>query len=171
MKVYLVGYMGVGKSTLGKKLASRLKTPFYDLDTLIESELGMSIPEIFRKKGEKFFRIAEAEVLEDQIKSRESFVLATGGGAVMAEGSMDRLLESGIVIWLKMSPKMLASRLEQAKGKRPLLDGVVNYESFISNHLRERMPNYSRAQIHYAASQNDAESMDMLAKEVASYSR
>jgi len=171
MKVYLVGYMGVGKSTIGKKLARRLETTFYDLDSIIVSEWGMSIPEIFRKKGEKFFRTVEAEALEKQIKNSQSFVLATGGGAVLREGAMEKLRDSGLVIWLKMSPKMLASRLEQSKEKRPLLDGVNNYELFITNHLKERIPFYSKAQIHYAASQNDAEHLEILAREIADYSK
>lgn len=171
MKVYLVGYMGVGKSTLGKKLARYLNTSFSDLDTLIETDLGMTIPQIFREKGEHFFRAREKEILENQVSSRASFVLATGGGAVLSEEIMDRLTESGVVVWLKMSPKMLASRLEQSKGNRPLLEGVANYEAFITSHLRERIPYYSLAQIHFAASQNTAEQIKILAKEIQDYSR
>lgn len=171
MKVYLVGYMGVGKSTLGKRLARRLDSTFLDLDALIEDDLRMNIPEIFEQKGEPFFRSEERRILENQISNNDSFVLATGGGAVLAKGIMNELLESGVVIWLKMSPGMLASRLEQAKEKRPLLDGVTNYESFITNHLSERIPYYSKAQIHFAASQSDAEHLDILVKEIKTYSK
>lgn len=171
MKVYLVGYMGVGKSTLGKKLARHLNITFLDLDELIESDLGMRIPEVFRQKGENFFRAREQEILENQVRSKASFVLATGGGAVLAEETMTRLKESGVVVWLKMSPKMLASRLEQSKGSRPLLEGVTNYETFITSHLRERIPYYSLAQIHFAASQNSTEQIKLLAEEIKNYSR
>jgi len=171
MKVYLVGYMGVGKSTLGKRIARRLDSTFIDLDALIERDLEMSIPEIFRQKGESLFRSVERRILENQIGNKDSFVLATGGGAVLAKDVMEKLLESGLVVWLKMSPRMLASRLEQTKEKRPLLDGVTNYESFITNHLRERIPYYSKAQIHFAASQNDAGHLDILVKEIIAYSK
>jgi len=171
MKVYLVGYMGVGKSTLGKKLARQLNTVFLDLDKLIEAELKMTIPQIFREKGESFFRAREREILEKQVRSIDPFVLATGGGAVLSANTIARLTESGVVVWLKMSPKMLASRLEQSKGSRPLLEGVTNYEAFITNHLRERIPFYSLAQIHFAASQNSAEQIKLLAKEIQDYSR
>lgn len=171
MKVYLVGYMGVGKSTLGKKLARRLGISFVDLDTLVEKDLDMSISRIFRDKGERFFRAREKQILEKQVGSKGSFVLATGGGAVLSQETMNKLVDSGIVVWLKMSPKMLASRLEQSKGSRPLLEGVDNYEAFITNHLRERIPYYSLAQIHFAASQNSAEQINFLASEIENYSR
>jgi len=171
MKVYLVGYMGVGKSSLGKRLARRLDSTFIDLDALIEKDLGISIPEIFEQKGEPFFRSEERRILEIQIASKDSFVLATGGGAVLAKGVMEKLLESGLVVWLKMSPGMLASRLEQAKEKRPLLEGISNYESFITNHLNERIPYYSKAHIHFAASHSDAEHLDILVKEIQTYSK
>jgi len=171
MKVYLVGYMGVGKSTMGKKLASLLNTDFLDLDKLIESDQDMTIPEIFKEKGEQLFREHERRVLEKLIQSENSFVLATGGGAVLSDKIMNLLTTSGVVVWLKMSPKMLASRLEQSKGTRPLLEGVSNYESYISSHLLERTPYYSLAQIHFAASQNGAEQIKLLAKEIQNYSR
>lgn len=171
MKVYLIGYMGVGKSTIGKKLASRLDIPFYDLDAEIEAFAEMSVLQIFENKGENYFRHSERNLLVDFTQKKESFVLSTGGGAASNDDNLNFMLQSGVVVWLKMAPKMLVSRLEQAIEKRPLIKDVVNLESFITSHLQERTPYYSRAQIHFAAGQASAKQLDFLASEIQNYSR
>jgi shikimate kinase len=80
-KIFLLGFMGSGKSTLGKKLANKLNVPFFDLDKIIEEQIGISIAEIFKTKGEEYFRTLETQVLKQLIYKQAKFVIATGGGA------------------------------------------------------------------------------------------
>ncbi|NDC47826.1 MAG: shikimate kinase [Micrococcales bacterium] len=113
--ILLVGPMGVGKTTIGKKLAKRLELPFIDTDQRIVSEHG-EISEIFENQGEKEFRRIEEEVLSEVVK--ESAVISTGGGAVLSQRNQD-LMKQATVVYLATDGKHIASRL--SKGKRPLL--------------------------------------------------
>lgn len=145
-RVILVGFMGCGKSSLGKKLANRLNIPFLDSDEQIEKISQKSIGEIFGTLGESRFR----EIEKDYILSFEAnneFVLATGGGLPCYEKNMNRLNELGVTFYLERSPKELVHRLHNAKTKRPLIDGLSNDEllSYIEDKLSEREEYYRQA--------------------------
>jgi len=147
MKIFLTGYMGSGKSTAGKKLATKLNFEFIDLDKFIESECGQTISEIFDTKGENEFRALEHNALKKLI-TRDNVVIACGGGTPCYYGNMELMNNNGITIYLKMSADTLASRLVNAKGKRPLLENKTEAElkEYITEHLEKREDIYHQAQ-------------------------
>jgi shikimate kinase len=118
--VVLVGKMGAGKSSIGRRLAGRLGLSFVDADTEIETAAGMSIPEIFDKHGEPYFRAGEARVIA-RLLDHGPQVLATGGGAIMDQSTRDLIHAKGISIWLKADLDVLAKRTKR-RGDRPLVD-------------------------------------------------
>jgi shikimate kinase len=118
--VVLVGMMGAGKSSIGRRLAGRLGLSFVDADTEIETAAGMSIPEIFDKHGEPYFRAGEARVIA-RLLDHGPQVLATGGGAIMDQSTRDLIHAKGISIWLKADLDVLAKRTKR-RGDRPLVD-------------------------------------------------
>jgi shikimate kinase len=118
--VVLVGMMGAGKSSVGRRLASRLGLPFVDADTEIETAAGMTIPEIFSTHGEPYFRAGEARVIA-RLLDHGPQVLATGGGAVMDQRTRDLIQIKGISVWLKADLDVLAKRTKR-RGDRPLVD-------------------------------------------------
>ena len=118
--IVLVGMMGAGKSSVGRRLAARLGMPFVDADTEIESAAGMSIPEIFARHGEDYFRSGEARVISRLLDGGPQ-VLATGGGAVMDPRTRDLIRSKGISIWLKADLDVLSKRTKR-RGDRPLVD-------------------------------------------------
>jgi shikimate kinase len=147
-KIFLIGYMGSGKSTAGKKLAAKLGFEFIDLDKFIESETGKTIPEIFADKGENEFRALENNALKKLI-TREHVVVACGGGTPCYYGNMELMNNNGTTIYLKMSADSLASRLINAKDKRPLIQNKSEEElrTYINEHLEKREDIYHQA--HY----------------------
>jgi shikimate kinase len=118
--IVLVGMMGAGKSSIGRRLATRLGLNFADADTEIEMAAGMSIPEIFEKHGEPYFRAGEARVIA-RLLDHGPQVLATGGGAIMDQRTRDLIHIKGISIWLKADLDVLAKRTKR-RGDRPLVD-------------------------------------------------
>lgn len=120
--VVLVGMMGAGKSSIGRRLAVRLGIPFVDADTEIESAAGMSIPEIFQKHGESYFRGGEARVVARLLDSGPS-VLATGGGAVMDPNTRELIGEKGISVWLSADLDVLLKRTKR-RNDRPLVEKI-----------------------------------------------
>lgn len=120
MKLFLIGMPGSGKSTLGKDLASHLMIDFVDLDAEIEKELQQSIPEVFSRHGEHYFREVEARLLRGWASSAKSFVMATGGGAPCFHDGMKVINQSGISIFLDSSIELLVDRVRENK-ERPLL--------------------------------------------------
>src|SRR5690606_8486841 len=119
MKIILIGYMGSGKSAVGKTLSAHLNVPFKDLDEEIEMEEAMSISEIFSKKGEIFFRMSESKVLKKLLTMKEDFVLATGGGTPCYANSLSVLLnaENTFTVYLKTPLQILGDRLMAEKEK------------------------------------------------------
>jgi shikimate kinase len=146
--VYIIGFMGSGKTTTGKKLASMLGWSFIDLDKKIEEYTGKKIAELFSQKGEEYFRSIESEVLR-KLKSEKDVVISTGGGTPCHGDNMDFMLENGLTLYLKLTPAQLKSRLSDSKGERPLLKDITSDElqNFIENRLSLREKYYSRAQI------------------------
>ena len=146
--VFLIGFMGSGKTTWGKKLANALELPFIDLDHEIVAQIGMSIPEYFALHGEEKFREKEREILQQQVDHLG--IISTGGGTPCFFDNMDWLLKNGTVLYLKHSPKSLWNRLSQSDvNKRPALKGLTGQEllQFITAKLEERSPFYDRAHI------------------------
>lgn len=146
--IYIIGFMGSGKTTTGKKLASLLGWSFVDLDKKIEEHTGKSIPELFSQSGEEYFRITESEVLK-KMKSLTNTVISTGGGTPCHGNNMDFMLETGLTLYLKLTPAQLKSRLSETAGERPLLKDIEtgNLQSFIENKLGSREKYYCRAEI------------------------
>lgn len=142
-KIYLVGFMGSGKTTAGKNLAAELKCRFTDLDKLIENDQKKPIPEIFSEMGEEHFRKVESEMLRSLGKS-EFEVVSVGGGAPCFSDNMEYMKRTGLVIYLKMSASQLKERLEGTQDKRPLLKGLTGKKllEFIEEKLAEREKYY-----------------------------
>jgi shikimate kinase len=148
MKIFLIGFMGSGKTTLGRKLAKRLDYQSIDLDKSIEFTQQMFIPTIFEQFGEEQFRSWERDELLTII-GNENVVISTGGGTPCFSDNMNLMNSSGITVYLKMSPAALKSRLRKAKLPRPLLENKSSDEvsSIISQLLAEREIFYNQAQI------------------------
>lgn len=153
MNIVLLGYMGCGKSTIGRKLAERLKLRFFDLDELIEEQEGQQISELFASKGELYFRKTEAEVLRSFVAEHDNFVLALGGGTPCYANNMDFLLEQHLkTVYLKAQLKTLVERLRDQKEQRPLISSLneSGLSEFIAKHLFERRFYYEKAGLHYS---------------------
>ncbi len=148
MLIYLVGYMGSGKTTAGKKLASLLGYNFVDLDQVIETRERMSIAELFDEKGEAYFRRIEHQVVMESGQLNNS-VIATGGGAPCFHNNMEVMNQAGITIYIELSPKALIDRLKGGMAKRPILKGKTpdELEQFITEALAVRAPFYKQARL------------------------
>jgi shikimate kinase len=147
-KIFLIGFMGCGKSKLGKATALKLEVSFLDLDTLIETINHQSIPQLFENLGEEGFRIKEKEALQQSVMANNA-IIATGGGAPCFFDNMDWMNNNGVTIFIDTPVNVLADRLINAKVERPLVKGK-SYEElldFIATKLNERRPFYEQAQI------------------------
>jgi shikimate kinase len=146
MIIFLVGFMGSGKSTVGQRLARRLGYSFIDMDARLEGEYGMTINEIFEKLGEKAFREMESNLLKELVLLQD-IVISTGGGLPCTGNNMDLINQKGVSIYLKMEPAALLSRLSRGKKRRPLIRNLSRQEleTFIHEKLREREPVYLKA--------------------------
>ena len=142
MNIYLVGFMGTGKSAVGRELAKKKKWRFVDLDDLIELREGRTIPDIFNKKGEPYFRIIEKRALKE-VSREKKFVVACGGGAVINKENIKRMKESGIIICLKATPAVILKRTLKSVN-RPLLN-VGNPKERIELLIKLRAPYYAMA--------------------------
>jgi shikimate kinase len=140
----LVGMMGAGKSSIGRKLAQRLSLPFVDADTEIEHAAGMSISEIFAKHGEPYFRAGEARVIARLLDGGPQ-ILATGGGAFMHPQSREAIRAKGISIWLKAEYDVLMKRIKR-RSDRPMLKTDDPGET-LRRLMQERDPVYAEADI------------------------
>ena len=147
MKIVLLGYMGSGKSAVGKELAIELGLSFYDLDEWIEEGEGKTISEIFKDNGEIYFRKKESEYLKTILDEKMNCILAVGGGTPCYGSNMDFILNSSISIYLQASITTLVARLIGEMNKRPLVASLGSEElnSFIAKHLFERRAFYERA--------------------------
>ncbi len=138
-KIFFIGLPAAGKTTLGKKLATEIDFPFLDLDDEIVKSTGNSIPEIFEKNGEDYFRVLEKEQLVKIIKDNDQFILATGGGTPCFHNNMDVMNAIGITIFINTAIEEINERLEGDEG-RPLMK---NHS--IEELLEKRKPWYERA--------------------------
>jgi shikimate kinase len=142
--IALIGFMGSGKSTVGRILSRSLGLQFVDTDAAIETDCGLSVREIFRLKGESYFRQAESLVLTHCFES-EKCVLATGGGLWMNEENQKRLLRDAWCVWLKVNPEQAWERVRHNLAERPLLAGAEDPRLKIQELLLKRDPIYALA--------------------------
>ncbi len=140
--IALTGFMAVGKSVVGKKLAQRLHRRFMDLDQAIEEKERMTVSEIFNRKGESYFRTVEKQVLSEVLR-KNGQVIATGGGAILDKDNLDLLRERALLICLTAPPATLLRRSSSGK-ERPLLKGD-DRERRVEELLRQREKNYAQA--------------------------
>jgi shikimate kinase len=146
MKITLVGYMGSGKSTIGRQLALAQGFDFYDLDVEIEKETGYTITETIFNKGELYFRQLEKKKLEE-ILAKDNFVLSLGGGTPCYYDNIDEVNKNSLSIYLQYGVAALMERLEGTQNQRPLISHLKGeaLQEFIGKHLFERNPFYERS--------------------------
>jgi len=140
--IYLVGFMGTGKTAVGRELAKKKKWQFIDLDELIELREGRSIPDIFSKRGEPYFRRLETRTLKEVCRENK-FVVSCGGGVVVNEENIKIMRETGLIICLKATPAVILKRTRDS-GCRPLLN-VSDPKERIGFLLKLRAPYYAKA--------------------------
>ena len=148
MLIYLIGFMGSGKTTTGKKLARKLAYDFIDIDALIESETKISISNFFEEFGEEKFRLIEQQEIKKTFKLKNT-VISTGGGAPCFFNNMDEINKNGISIYLKADIPLIVSRLKNGKDQRPLVKNKDKEElkKYISELLSKRELFYNSAKL------------------------
>ena len=145
-RIILIGYMGSGKTTVGKALSKDTGMMFYDLDWYIESRMRKTVSQIFAERGEEGFRQIEHNMLHE-VAEFEDVIISCGGGTPCFFDNMDYLNQQGDVVYLKATPETLYKHLMMAKVERPLLKGKSPEElvAYITEHLQERAPFYEKA--------------------------
>ena len=151
MLIYLIGFMGSGKSYWGKVWAETMGYDFIDMDEEIGLDYGMPVTEIFRLKGEEFFRDKEADKLRSI--SGKNKIVACGGGVPCFHHNMDWMNAHGLTVFLKATPEYILKNIGEEIDKRPLFNGIIPEEriEFISRKLEERIPFYEMAKVHLQA--------------------
>lgn len=149
MRIYLIGFMGAGKTYWGKELSKKLQIPFFDLDELITHDTNKSIPEIFDEMGEEGFRVKEKEMLHLITGMHTSLVLSCGGGAPCFFNNIDYMNQNGVTVWLNTPQDILLGRLRRQQDKRPLLKGLDDEQlkTFIIKKAADRKMYYEKAKI------------------------
>lgn len=160
--IFLIGFMGCGKSTVARHLAASLKLPYSDTDAMIEEKAGMTISEIFEKKGEPAFREMETALLKD-LKGRRPMIISCGGGMAMRPENAALMKEAGTVVLIKASPETILNRVIR-NDNRPLLRGRKDIAS-ISALMEERRPRYEAAADFYVMTDNEGKA-DEVAEEI-----
>jgi len=147
-RIFLTGYMGAGKTTVGKKLANQLKLKFIDLDHRIEDASGKTVQQWFDTEGEELFRLKESEVLKNVCES-DDFVLATGGGTPCYSENLELMKRSGITIYLELHPGSIYYRLARSKAERPLIKSLddASLMEYILSSMLVREPFYKKSHI------------------------
>lgn len=150
MRIFLIGFMGSGKTHWGKALASRLQLPFYDLDAIIIESQGKSISAIFAESGEEYFRQLERDFLRDIVERNPAMVLSCGGGTPCFFNNIDFMKKTGTVVWLNTAVEALTERLKKEKAKRPLIRDISdeNLRAFILKKMNDRRLYYEQADVH-----------------------
>jgi len=149
MKIFLIGFMGCGKTHWGKLLSEKLGVPFFDLDEKITEQEGRPINEIFKTEGEEYFRMLEKDVLHLLTESHESFVMACGGGTPCFFNTIDYLKRQGTVVWINCSTDCLYQRLTKEKDQRPLIASIPDdqLKTFIIRKYSSRKIFYQQASV------------------------
>lgn len=165
IRIFLTGYMGAGKTTLGKAFARKLNLPFVDLDWYMEERFHKTVGELFVERGETGFRELEKNMLHE-VGAFEDVVISTGGGAPCFFDNMDFMNRNGETVFLNVHPDVLFRRLRVAKQQRPILQGKQDDElkEFIIQALEKRAPFYSQAQ--YVFNADELEDRSQIEKSV-----
>ena len=160
-RVFMVGYMGVGKSTSGARLAKLMGLPFFDTDAVLRQRHGCSITRLFEEQGEPAFRSMERDVLHDLVRDHQQVLISTGGGTPCHADNMEFMRTQGTVVYLQMPADALVMRLEGRADQRPLIAGLSTeaLPAFVARHLAEREPVYSQAHITVDARHFDRDRM------------
>ena len=146
IRIILIGYMGAGKTTVGRQLAKALNVPFYDLDWYVEERYHRRIPQIFAEAGEEGFRELERRMLHE-VAEFENIILSCGGGTPCFFDNMEYMNSLAETVYLKASPDVLAKHLRMGRTERPLIKGKSpeELEAYIRESLEAREPYYSKA--------------------------
>jgi shikimate kinase len=149
MRIFLIGFMGSGKTHWGKILSREIGLPYFDLDDVIVGIEKKSIQQLFHDNGEEYFRLKEQEVLEALIGDHDEMVISTGGGTPCFFNNIDLMKQHGRVIWLNTAIDMLVSRLLKQKHTRPLIKNISDAElkAFIIKKLQSRKMYYEQAHV------------------------
>lgn len=163
-RIYLIGYMASGKTTVGKQLARLLEYSFHDLDQLMEQATGKTIGALFDKPDGKEFRKIEKEVLRQTFSLRHA-VVACGGGTPCFFNNMDDIKKHGLAVWVRPDPMVIVERLKIVKHSRPLLADIPDDQlpQTVLDHYHEREKFYSIADIHFNP---DEETVEQLANRI-----
>lgn len=149
MKIYLVGFMGSGKTHWGRLLSVKLQLPFYDLDTLVVKKENRTVADLFSEKGEEYFRTLERDILEETTGQMDSFILSCGGGTPCFFNNIEFMKKNGKVVWLNTSVDVLTERLLRERSSRPLIRevGDEDLRRFIIRKLSERKMYYEQSDV------------------------
>lgn len=155
-RIYLVGYMGAGKTTVARRIAQRLGWEVADTDALFEAKYRISVDNFFHKYDETLYRKLESQVLKET-ESLENVVISTGGGTPCHFDNMEWMNQHGLTVFLQISSKAAVDRLLHSKRKRPLIEGKTEAEltEFVTQHYASRLPFYERAQMTMKAENFD----------------
>jgi shikimate kinase len=148
VNIYLIGFMGSGKSTTGRKIASSLRWTFADTDKVVEEQNNSTVAELFALRGEKYFREAEAKALQT-VSARSRTVVACGGGTPCSAENISIMKQTGVVVYLRLPVETLVSRLEKSRTVRPLLQGAVDTDmtTRVQDLLEQRIEWYEQADL------------------------
>jgi shikimate kinase len=149
MKIYLIGFMGCGKTHWGRLLSEKLQLPFFDLDDAIVEQEEKPVTAIFEEEGEEYFRLLEKDVLHMITESHESFIMACGGGTPCYYNNIDYMKRQGTTIWINCSVQCLFQRLVKEREKRPLIKDLTDdgLRSYIQKKYASRKIFYEQASI------------------------
>ncbi|MEO5593124.1 MAG: shikimate kinase [Chitinophagaceae bacterium] len=149
MRIFLIGFMGSGKTHWGKILSRQMNLPYFDLDEVIVASEKLTVQQIFHDKGEEYFRIKEQEVLEALAEDHDNVIISTGGGTPCFFNNIDFMRQQGKVVWLNTSADILLERLLKQKHSRPLIKNISDSElkSFIIKKLQDRKMYYEQAHV------------------------
>lgn len=163
MRIFLIGFMGSGKSFWGRQWAALAGFDFVDLDEMIEEKLGKTVSDIFEQEGEDLFRQTESELLR-QMSNRDHVVISCGGGTPCFHGNMDLMNASGVTVYLSASPKLLFENIMQDSVRRPLVKDLNEAEIlyFVEKKLKERTPFYEKAKVTLAVSELNERSLQTI---------
>ncbi len=174
MRLYLIGYMGCGKSTIGRKIARYAYMRFVDTDSKVEQREGATVADIITNQGEEYFRTVEQAVLADTAAD-DDIVVSTGGGLPVWGDNMARIAQLGVSVYLRRSPKNIISRLSPyGRQKRPKFRGLNDEQllAFMTTHMAEREPIYSQADIIIDCdTMSDNEIIELINREIKNLKR
>ena len=159
-RIYLVGYMGAGKTTAAKRIANSLGWEVADTDALFEEKYKISVDDFFQKYDEQLYRKLEAEILKSTV-NLEYTVISTGGGTACFFDNMDWMNQHGLTVFMRISPKSVVDRVLHSRHKRPLVRGKSEAElmEYVSWHYATRLPFYEQAQITVKSENFDLEGL------------